>query len=158
MKTQFEKLEIRISSPRKVIWEVISDFNKFYQWNSVVPYATGILKEGNTLKTSLKVTKNVRRSSCHVNMVSPLHYYVLSKKFIFKWLLYLEHSFIVQPIDESENEYKFVQTLETSGLLNTLVRKLLRQRWIKFHQMNRDLKNYLDKNQHYGTTKRLETN
>ncbi|MEP1032525.1 hypothetical protein [Ekhidna sp.] len=152
MNTPFKKHEITVVAPQNLIWWVISDFSQFYLWNSVVPYGSGSLKPGRTLRVSLRMTSGkVSLSSCFVNKVERNHFFVLSRRLLSKRLLYLEHAFIIEPINEPENEFKFTQTLKAEGILCPFFIRRLRAQWELFNVMNHDLKYYINKLQNHGT-------
>ena len=154
MHAQFKMLEVRIAAPRDVIWDVISDFNNYYQWNSVVPDAHGYLEEGNTLSTTLSGKYGSNRSSCQVREVCPPYYFVLSRTLGSRELLYMEHAFMIHSIGPSKSEFKFVQTLEVSGLLSGVMDRQLQSKWELFRQMNQDLKRYVETRHHLSTPMR----
>lgn len=146
MKPEFEKLEIKINGPRKKIWDTLTDLNNYFNWNSVVPHGRGEIIKGNTLVVSIKLPgKKARFGNCLVNEVVPQHYFILSRKMAFKWLLYMEHAFIIEALNESAHQFKFTQTLKISGLLKPLLKSPLKLAWDRFNQMNIDLKNHLNK-------------
>ncbi|WP_421765067.1 hypothetical protein [Ekhidna sp.] len=144
MKTDFEKLEIDINVSRKIIWATLADLDNYFNWNTLIPYGSGKLNEGNSLVISLKLKGKTKSGTCKVNKVVHNHYFILSRKLIFKWLLYMEHAFIIENSDHSN---VFAQTLKMSGLLKPFMVKRFKPIWLKFHEMNKDLKKYLTKKQ-----------
>ncbi len=159
MKTQGRYLEIEIRAPREKIWDALADINNYHRWNSVVPYGRGTLQVGNTLKVSIKMPKkDARLGQCKVNEVKPGHYFILSRKMGFKWALYMEHGFIIHPIDAEQNRFKFIQTLEGSGFLWFALAGFLSPVWARFRQMNLDLKSYVEKTRNHESSERLELN
>ena len=152
-------LEIDIRAPLLNIWSALTKIDQYHQWNSVVPYGKGELIEGNTLRVSIKLPhKDAQLGTCRVNEVKPLQYFILSRKLLAPWILYMEHAFIIREIDQGENRFQFVQTLTGSGLLWTTVSKKMNKVWDHFQQMNIDLKNYLENQHDHEPSTELETN
>lgn len=140
MKTEFEKLEISIAASRDEIWHTITEFESYFNWNTLVPFGRGTLKEGNSLLISLKLKDRSKIGRCMVNKVVPGHYFILSRKILFKWLLYMEHAFIIENVNQS---CVFSQTLKVSGVLKPFMINKIKHIWLRFHEVNEDLKNYL---------------
>ena len=134
-----------IKSDRPKLWKAISEMHQYGEWNSLVPYVAGNLAADNELRVTMVLPgEEVQSGPCKVEAVKEGEYFILSRKMIFNWLLYLEHGFIIQPINPEKGEFKFIQSLECSGLLLPLLKRQLKNTWKHFRIMNEDLKNYLE--------------
>ncbi len=158
-KEKIPDLEIEIRAPLLNIWSALTKIDQYHQWNSVVPYGKGDLIEGNTLRVSIKLPhRDAKLGTCRVNEVKPLQYFILSRKILFPWILYMEHAFIIKKTSQREYRFQFVQTLKGSGLLWGILSNKMAKVWDHFQQMNIDLKKYLENQQQYEPSTELETN
>lgn len=148
-------LEIELQSNPEQIWQTLANLKSYGDWNSIVPYASGDLIDGEELRVTLVLPGDrVESGPCKVERVKANEYYILSRKMLSRRLLYMEHAFIIQSVQPELGRYKFIQTLRVSGILWPVFESRIKKVWLYFEQMNKDLKTHLEKPKHYGQRKR----
>ena len=131
--------EILINSSAGGVWELITCFEDFPNWNPFMRRAMGEIKVGARLEVFIQPsgTKGMtfRPTVLRVNENHELRW--LGRLYL-PWLFDGEHALIIEPI--SENSVKFVQLEKFTGLLVPFARNILRDTQRGFDEMNRTLK------------------
>lgn len=132
--------EIEISAPAERVWELLTDFAAYPQWNPFIRYISGRPVPGERLEVRLEppggrgMTFKPKVLDAEANRA-------------FRWLGHLlvsglfdgEHSFAIEPLEE--NRVRFVQREEFKGLLVPLFARSLNTSTRRgFEQMNLALK------------------
>lgn len=132
--------EIEINAPANKVWQALTDFSKYPEWNPFIPKAQGEIKSGERLEVHLNppegsgMTFRPRLLNVEANQE-------------LRWLGHLlipglfdgEHVFQVQAIDE--NRTRFIQEENFKGILVPLLKKSLNTGTKQgFIQMNEALK------------------
>lgn len=132
--------EIKINAPPEKVWEILTDFTKFPDWNHFIRKAEGEIKEGN------KLTVRLEQPDGKAMTFKPTVAKVSERK-EFRWLGHLflpglfdgEHIFEIVP--QGENTVKFVQREKFRGILFPLFWKSLDTSTRQgFNEMNAALK------------------
>lgn len=131
--------EVEIAASPEQVWSVLTDIEKWYQWNRVMPSLEGDLVEGSRINLELAVPG--RRSShqrprlVRVTPNSELRWY---DQVIWPKIFASEHWFL---IEASPNGCRVHHGERFAGLLATFMgRKTLEDTQRIFELMNRDLK------------------
>jgi len=127
--------EVQIAATSSQVWEVLTDFDSYSEWNPFIKSITGEVKVGNTIKAELggmtfKPEVLVYEENKEFKWIG---------KLLFKGLFDGEHRF--QLMDNSDGTTTFIQSEKFSGLLVRLfAKKLDRETKGDFVAMNEALK------------------
>ena len=115
--------EIEIQSTPESVWEVLTDFGKYPEWNPLLTHAEGKLTIGEKVNLTAKSASNDMNLLCTVTTVEP------NRQFSWKFHVGLpvlfrgEHFFKIEPIDE--HRVRFIDSEVFHGLLVPLQAKNL---------------------------------
>ena len=132
--------EIEINAPAQRVWEVLTDFASYPQWNPFIRRASGVPRTGERLEVRIEPSGS-RGMTFRPKVLNAEANREL------RWLGHLlvpglfdgEHSFTIQPL--GENRVRFVQREAFKGLLVPLFgRSLDSNTQCGFEEMNRALK------------------
>jgi hypothetical protein len=132
--------QIEIAAPAKRVWELLTDFASYPQWNPFIRYISGRLAPGERLRARLEPPG--RRAMTFKPKVL-----TAEPNRELRWLGHLltpglfdgEHSFTIEPLED--NRVRFVQREAFKGLLVPLFARSLETNTLQgFEQMNRALK------------------
>ena len=140
-------IQIEINSTKENVWEVITDFKNYPNWNTVLKI------EGNdSLKIDTKFEISIHKSekkeykfTSIVEKFEENKSFGLSKTFLAKWFSKMTHYFIIESIDEEKTKFK--QKWEAQGFISSLFWKQITKDFEKFNQMNDELKKHIEENQ-----------
>ena len=131
--------QIEIEAPVERVWDLLTDFSRFPEWNPFIRKASGQLKVGERLEV------NLQPSGTRSMTFKPR---VLKADFgrELRWIGRLlipglftgEHSFTIEPLDGKR--VRFVQSERFTGLLVPLSRGLVNDARRGFEEMNQALK------------------
>ncbi len=119
MKELRTEIEIR-ASPEKV-WQILTDLDKYPEWNPFIHHAFGDAKAGEKVDITFHSGSKDMTLHCKVVKVEP------NKEFCWKYHVALpglfngEHHFIIEPVDA--NRVRFVDREVFNGLLVPLQAK-----------------------------------
>lgn len=137
-------ISINLSQTGKKVWDVLTDFNRYHEWNSVLTMSnndrieigkefdvTIHIKNGKDSKfKAITIAKEVNKS------------FTAQQKILGKWFFTATHHFI---IEETNSQVSFVQKWELSGVISRLFKKQIFKQLAEFKRMNEELKIYLKK-------------
>jgi hypothetical protein len=132
--------EIEIEATAERVWEVLTDFAKFPEWNPFIKMMTGEPRTGAKLEVRLEPPggRAMTFKPKMVNVETNREMCLLGKLWI-PGLFNGEHCFTIQALDEKG--VRFVQHEKFTGLLVLFMAKSLdRATKIGFEAMNRALK------------------
>ena len=132
---------IEISASAKVVWDILTDFDRFAEWNPFIPEARGDLQEGQRLNVRIAPPDGKGMTfKPTIKRVIPERQLRWLGRFIFPGLFDGEHVFEIEVL--SEDRVRFVQREKFSGLLvSFLWRSLDTNTRRGFDEMNEALKN-----------------
>lgn len=139
------KIEIDIKAPKEAVWNVITDFENYQKWNSVLVMKNNDdLLLGNKFDVTI-VQQNKKQSSFKAVAVSKNDFqsFAAEQKIIGKWFFQATHYFIIK-VTDNEN-IKFIQKWELKGIVASLFRKQIFKELEEFKKMNLELKKYVEK-------------
>lgn len=137
--------EIQINAPIETVWDVLTDFDHYPNWNPFIKSISGKLEVGKTLKVTIQPPNS------GIMRFKPRILELATKQKI-KWLGHLlvpgifdgKHSFELIPVGDGRT--RFVQSEEFKGLLVPLMAsKLNRDTRKGFEEMNQSLKTEAEK-------------
>ncbi len=132
--------EIEIKAPAEQVWRILTDFDKFPEWNPFIRQAKGKVETGARLEVNLQPTGS-RAMSFKPKLldVEPNRKLRWLGRLLIPGLFDGEHSFTIEPLDEER--VRFVQSERFSGLLVPFFAKSLDKDARRgFEEMNHALK------------------
>ncbi len=132
--------EVEIAAPPTKVWEILTNLDRFSEWNPFISDAEGVVKEGADLKVRISPPGGKPMTfKPRVTRVVPEREFRWLGRFLIPGLFDGEHIFEVKPL--SENRSSLVQREKFRGLLVPLLwgslDKTTRQ---GFNEMNAALK------------------
>ncbi|AEG18340.1 SRPBCC domain-containing protein [Methanobacterium paludis] len=136
--------EIQINASASVVWGILTDFDKFGEWNPFIKEISGTLKEGSELRIFIEPPNSkgmeFKPTLKKVEMEKKIKW--LGKVWIPK-LIDGEHSWIINQIDD--NTVLFIQKERFTGIFVPFFSKLLKNTKSGFEMMNQNLKQRAEK-------------
>ncbi len=127
--------KISINANSEVVWRILTDTQKYPEWNPLIHCLEGELKEGNKLKARI----NGMKFKPKVLNFKPNKLFSWKGRFLIPGLFDGEHSFEIEEL--SNNKCVFHHYEKFSGLLVPLMRKKLENEVVPlFEQLNLKLK------------------
>ncbi len=132
--------EIEIEAPAGRVWQVLTDFAKFTEWNPFIRQMSGEAKIGARLHVSIGASGTRPMSfSPKILNVEPNRELRWLGRLLIPGLFNGEHSFTIEPLDEKR--VRFTQHEKFTGLLVPFMAKSLgRNARRGFEEMNHALK------------------
>ena len=136
--------EIQINASASVVWGILTDFDKFGEWNPFLKEISGTLKEGSELKIFIEPpnSKGMEFKPTLKKVETEKKIKWLGKVWIPK-LIDGEHSWIINKIDD--NTILFIQKERFTGIFVPFFSKLLKNTKSGFEMMNQNLKQRAEK-------------
>ncbi|MBU4536301.1 MAG: SRPBCC domain-containing protein [Euryarchaeota archaeon] len=131
--------EIEINAPAKVVWDILTDFDHYPQWNPFIQEISGDQTVGAQIEVFIKSP-----NSNGIKFKPKILSYKPEEELRWLGALWIpklfdgEHSLIIEEIDE--NKILFIQKEKFTGLLVPLVSSMLNDTESGFKNMNRALK------------------
>jgi hypothetical protein len=133
------RTEIQIDAPLAAVWDVLTDFPRYSEWNPFIQSVGGELREGTRLAITLTPpdgsTWNIKPRVLRVRPEAELRW--RGRLFIPK-LFDGEHFFLLEQL--GEKRVRFVHGEDFSGILVQLLRSTLTQTARGFVGMNQALR------------------
>jgi hypothetical protein len=137
-------IKVELHTPNEEVWEAITDFPSYKQWNTVL-----IMKENDHLEIGKKFKVTIiddkgKQSKFKALTLTNEQYDSFSARQIIlgKWFFSATHYFIIKQKNESETT--FIQTWKFSGILFKPFRKAIFKQLDHFNKMNQELKAYVE--------------
>ena len=131
--------EIQINASASVVWDILTDFEKFGEWNPFIKEISGTLKEGSELRIFIEPpnSKGMEFKPTLKKVETEKKIQWLGKVWIPK-LFDGEHSWTINQIDD--NTVLFIQKERFTGIFIPFFSKLLKNTKSGFEMMNQNLK------------------
>ena len=108
--------EVEIEAPAERVWQVLTDFAKFPEWNPFIRQLSGEVRTGAKLHVRLEPTGGRGMSfSPKMLIVEPNRELRWLGRLFMPGLIDGEHSLIIEPLDEKR--VRFTQREKFTGLL-----------------------------------------
>jgi len=138
------EIAVQIKAPKEKVWNVLTDFEQYPQWNSVLT-----LKNNPNLipgqKFDVAITQpNNKKSQFKAILLHKEKFDSFTARQIIlgSWFFEATHFFILNKTDD--NTLEFVQKWELKGIISTLMSKLVLKELEVFKKMNEELKAYVE--------------
>ena len=131
--------EIQIKASASVVWGILTDFEKFGEWNPFITEISGKLKEGSELRVFMEPpnSKGMEFKPTLKKVETEKKIQWLGKIWIPK-LFDGEHRWIINQIED--NTVLFIQKERFTGIFIPFFTKLLKNTKSGFEMMNQNLK------------------
>jgi hypothetical protein len=115
--------EIEIQSTPERVWEALTDFGKYPEWNPLLTHAEGKLRVGEKVDLTAKSASSEMNLRCTVTTVESNRQFSWKFHVILPFLFRGEHFFKIETIDE--HRVRFIDREIFHGLLVPLQAKKL---------------------------------
>ncbi len=137
-------IEIDLSGSEEEIWNIITDFRSYPNWNSVLRL---VGNDGFEVGEKFQVTileRNGKKSRFKARLLAknPTHSFAARQLILHKFIFSATHYFIIQ--SQNGVASKFIQKWELEGILSRIFKKQIFRQLARFKDMNEDLKKYLE--------------
>jgi hypothetical protein len=109
------RTEIRINAPAEKVWKILTDLDKYPEWNPFIHHAIGKAESGEKVDISFLNGKKDMTLHCKITRLVPEKELSWEYKVMHPGLWYGEHSFTIEP--EGENRVRFIDIEVFTGLL-----------------------------------------
>ncbi|MEQ9262553.1 MAG: SRPBCC domain-containing protein [Owenweeksia sp.] len=135
---------IVIDAPAEKVWQVLTDFGHFKEWNPIIRSLKGKTEEGAQLEAHLALNESdkIMKFRPVVLKSERNREFRWLGKLGFKGLFDGEHYFILKPL--SDGKTHFIHGEQFSGLLVRFLSNMLRELPAGFMRMNEALKNRVE--------------
>lgn len=136
--------EIQINSSPEILWDVLTDFKNYYQWNPILQKINGEPLIGNQLEIKLRTVGGKNRVY-HPKIIKIIPNQELrwKGKFLFSQIFSGERVFLIETI--SDNKVNFVNKEIFGGIgLRFAPRKMEEDIVASFNKMNEALKKTIE--------------
>lgn len=131
------RTEVHIAASARRVWDILTDFASFADWNPLVLEAGGALREGGRLRVRIKSGRELRFSPTLL-AVKPERELRWRGQLLHPWLFAGEHYFLLEPDPRGT---RFVHGERFTGALVTLMAGVLDAHTARdFAAMNQALK------------------
>jgi len=138
------KTEIVIESSANKVWRILTDFERYPEWNPFIKSISGEPRVGAELQTFMQQPgASGWKFTPTVLVAEENKEFRWLGKLFFGGLFDGEHSFVIEPI--SENKVRFVHSEKLTGILVLLLGGTLKKTEQGFELMNKALKERAEK-------------
>jgi len=141
MKTKTYSISRVFDINSDILFQIVSDFNKYPEWNTIIPNAKGELKIGTTLELTLNMGGKTKPFNPQVIAVDQGKRFSLCEILITKGIGELTHQFEFIPLPNDKTE--FIQTWTGKGILVKMMWSKIAKGFSDFEIFNDDLENYI---------------
>ena len=126
---------------RDTLFQIVSDFNKYCDWNTIMPNAKGEFKIGTKLELTMNIGGKTKLFNPKFISIDNGKSFSLSKILIVKGVGELIHQF--EFISLPNNKTEFVQTWTGKGIVVKMMWSKVAKGFSDFEVFNDDLESYL---------------
>ncbi|MBE0411073.1 MAG: SRPBCC domain-containing protein [Anaerolineales bacterium] len=107
--------EIEIQATAEQVWKVLTDLDKYSEWNPLLYRGVGKVEPGETVEVSAKTATKDMKFICKVTEVEPYHKFAWKFHVIHPLLFRGLHIFQIESVDE--HKVRFIDREQFEGLL-----------------------------------------
>jgi hypothetical protein len=130
--------DVIINSSASEVWQELTDFEDYPQWNPFILQVKGVASPGEQLEVRMRLGDETMTITPTVLVALPDRELRWTGHLFVPGLFDGEHSFIIEPL--GEEQVRFLQSESFSGLLIPFSRRLLDGTKLNFEAMNQALK------------------
>jgi hypothetical protein len=117
--------EIQITAPTSSVWEVLTDFSRYPEWNPFILEVRGAVQQSASVKYRFEFPPGVRLwATAKILRFEQQKELRWAAHFLTPWLFNGEHYFAIEPVSENTVTFRHGETF--TGLLLLLALPLLR--------------------------------
>ena len=129
------RVETEIDAPPDAVWDVLTDFAAYEEWNPFFTRATGDLREGGTVDVDIEAPRRPSLSmTMTITTVARRRRLQWVGRLVSPWLFEGRHTFDLQALEDDRT--RFVNREQFSGILAPILTLGLRD---EYEAMNRAL-------------------
>lgn len=113
--------EIELHATAEQVWQVLTDLDKYSEWNPLLYRGVGEVEIGEAVEVSAKTASKDMKFICKVTEVEPYHKFAWKFHVIHPFLFRGLHIFQIEPIDKQM--VRFIDQEQFEGLLLPLQAK-----------------------------------
>lgn len=113
--------EIELQATAEQVWQVLTDLDKYAEWNPLLYRGVGKVEPGETVEVSAKTASKDMKFICKVTEVAPFKKFTWKFHVIHPFLFRGLHIFQIETIDE--HTVKFIDREQFEGLLLSMQAK-----------------------------------
>ncbi|MBL4656568.1 MAG: hypothetical protein JKX73_01100 [Flavobacteriales bacterium] len=125
------------------LFQIVSDFNKYPDWNTIIPKGKGEFKVGTKLELMMNMRGKIKPFNPKIISIDQGKGFTLSKTLITKGIGALVHEFKFTALPDNKTE--FTQTWTGKGILVKMMWSKIAEGFSDFEIFYDDLENYLVK-------------
>ncbi|MFB2121467.1 hypothetical protein [Parapedobacter sp. 2B3] len=141
MKDKIHSISRVIDTDSETLFKIVSGFNLYKNWNTVIPNAKGELVVGTKLQLTMIINGKNKPFNPKVISVVPNKSFILSKTLFSKNILELTHLFEFKPLTDHKTE--FIQTWKGQGILTVMLWEKIKNGFSSFEVFNNDIVKYI---------------
>ncbi len=107
--------EIELKAPAEQVWQLLTDLEKYSEWNPLLYRGVGKVEPGEIIEVSAKTASKDMKFICKVTEVEPYHKFAWKFHVIHPFLFRGLHIFQLESIDE--RTVRFIDREQFEGLL-----------------------------------------
>ncbi len=143
MKHKTSSISKKYNIDSESIFEIVSDFENYNKWNTIIPSAKGKLVINEVLTLILKLNNKTKPFKPTVLSIDDKKSFLLSKTILAKGIGELTHKFDF--ISLPNNTTQFTQTWTAKGILVRILWAKIKKGFANFNIFNDDLEKYVEK-------------
>jgi len=131
-----------IDTDIETLFKLVSDFDQYKKWNSVIPDAKGKFEVGTELQLTMKIDGKNKPFNPKIIAIVPNKSFLLSKTLLSKNIFELSHQFDFKSLKNNQTE--FTQTWKGQGIVAVLIWEKIRKEFSSFEKFNDDILKYIN--------------
>lgn len=143
MRNKTYSLSRKIKSDAKTLFNIVSNFDNYSHWNTLIPMAQGELKKGAQLHLMIQTNGKTKPFNPTVKSIIWNRSFLLSKVFITEGIGELTHEFEFREL--ANNQTEIVQTWEGKGVMVEMMWSKIEEGFSDFEIFNSDLAKYVER-------------
>ncbi|MGY6650477.1 hypothetical protein [Wenyingzhuangia sp. IMCC45574] len=132
-----------INSDSQTLFRIVSEFENYKNWNTIIPKAKGTLKNDEQLDLLMNINGKTTNFNPTVISINEKHSFLLSKTILSKKIAEVTHLFEFKQLEKNKTE--FIQTWTGNGILINLIWSKLQKGFADFDIFNNDLEAFIEK-------------